>query len=244
MNKLELLCNAIKQLEDLGLPISSDQQKAVFEAENEYIDNEFIPLVKNTAKDKLSYVHNPVEIIIKYTPGSEPIVTKRATALSTFGSSERKKTEADVKRDNARLEFWTRFIEYNKSIQGFYSSFSPSIYNWLGKSLNGIPGGSIGLLILKDGCRAELYIDTGDKVKNEKNFDTLFAEKEEIETKLGSLDWQRLDDKLACRISVSNGLFYHNKHDEMPIFEFFVDMTQRMRNTFGAYASLLKNQIQ
>lgn len=240
MNKLELLYNAIKQLEDLGLPISADQQKAVLEAENEYIDNEFIPLVKKTAKDKLCYVHNPVEIIIKYIPGGEPIVTKRATALSTSGSSERKKTEADVKRHNARLEFWSRFIEYNKSIQGFYSSFTPSIHNWLGKSLNGIPGGSVGLLILKDGCRAELYIDTGDKVKNEKIFDTLFAEKEKIEATTGPLDWQRLDDKLACRVSVSNGLFYQNEYEEMAIFEFFVDMTQKMRDAFGAYGSLFK----
>lgn len=241
MNKLEQLYRAIKQLEELGLPISADQQKAVAEAEREYIDNEFIPLVKKMAKDKLGFVQNSIELTIKYIPGADPVIKKLATSHSASGSSERAITEADVRRHNARLEFWTKFIEYNKSIQGFYSSFTPSIHNWLGKSLNGIPGGSVGLLILKDGCRAELYIDTGDKVKNEKIFDTLFAEKEKIEATTGPLDWQRLDDKLACRVSVSNGLFYQNEHDEMAIFEFFVDMTQRMRDAFSAYGSLFKN---
>ena len=48
------------------------------------------------------------------------------------------------------------------------------------------------------GC--EVYIDTGDKENNEMVFDKLLEQKEGIEEKLGNLEWQRLDNRRACRI--------------------------------------------
>ncbi len=51
--------------------------------------------------------------------------------------------------------------------------------------------------------RVEVYIDCGDKAKNEQLFDCLFQRKKEIETALGlDLEWERLDNRCACRIAV------------------------------------------
>lgn len=51
--------------------------------------------------------------------------------------------------------------------------------------------------------RAEVYIDTGDKLRNEAIFDELHAQKEAIETAYGSaLEWEKLEAKRACRIAV------------------------------------------
>ncbi|MEZ5453483.1 MAG: DUF4268 domain-containing protein [Thiothrix sp.] len=51
--------------------------------------------------------------------------------------------------------------------------------------------------------RVEIYIDCGDKVKNEQIFDCLFEHKQDIETLLGSeLAWEKLDGRRACRIAV------------------------------------------
>lgn len=50
--------------------------------------------------------------------------------------------------------------------------------------------------------RAELYIDVGDATRNKAIFDALVAQKGEIEQKTGPLDWERLDLKRACRISL------------------------------------------
>jgi hypothetical protein len=50
--------------------------------------------------------------------------------------------------------------------------------------------------------RVELYIDTGDRQRNEAAFDALAASREEIEEALGqSLAWERLDAR-AKRIAV------------------------------------------
>ena len=51
--------------------------------------------------------------------------------------------------------------------------------------------------------RVEVYIDCGDKAKNEQLFDCLLERKQEIETAIGcELRWERLDTRRASRIAV------------------------------------------
>ncbi len=52
-------------------------------------------------------------------------------------------------------------------------------------------------------ARTDLYIDVGDSVKNKALFDWQHKQRDEIHSKLGKeLEWERLDDKRASRISV------------------------------------------
>lgn len=51
--------------------------------------------------------------------------------------------------------------------------------------------------------RAEIYIDTGDKLRNEGIFDELHTQKEAIEAAYGSaLEWEKLESKRASRIAI------------------------------------------
>ncbi len=50
---------------------------------------------------------------------------------------------------------------------------------------------------------AEVYIDTGDKTRNEHIFDRLEGQRKAIEEQFGTdLTWERLDTKRACHIAV------------------------------------------
>ena len=56
--------------------------------------------------------------------------------------------------------------------------------------------------ILKNSARIELYIDTGDEDRNNQIFDQLYSKRQEIESDFGDeLEWQRPDDRRACRIA-------------------------------------------
>jgi hypothetical protein len=51
--------------------------------------------------------------------------------------------------------------------------------------------------------RVEVYIDPGEWEQNKQVFDTLFDERGVIEQEFNAtLDWERLDDKRACRIAI------------------------------------------
>ncbi|HEW79607.1 MAG TPA: DUF4268 domain-containing protein [Phycisphaerales bacterium] len=51
--------------------------------------------------------------------------------------------------------------------------------------------------------RTGIYIDSGDLGNNKAFFDKLFEEKKEIEAEFGqTLEWERLDNKRACRVAV------------------------------------------
>lgn len=51
--------------------------------------------------------------------------------------------------------------------------------------------------------RVELYIDCGDKIKNEQLFDCLLQRKQEIQVALEiDLEWEKLENRRACRIAV------------------------------------------
>lgn len=60
---------------------------------------------------------------------------------------------------------------------------------------------------------AELYIDTGDKLKNKNIFDDLYESKQDIESDLGELSWERLENKKGCRIAVYSDIT--NNDEEM-----------------------------
>lgn len=51
--------------------------------------------------------------------------------------------------------------------------------------------------------RVEVYIDCGNKEKNEQVFDCLLATKDEIEREFGSpLSWERLETRKGCRVAI------------------------------------------
>ena len=112
---------------------------------------------------------------------------------------------------------------------------------WIGKSIKGIPGTSVNLVITKDNCRIEAYINSGSQEKNKGIFDALFSQKDTIEQEYGAqFVWQRLDEKVTCRIYEDRSLSYINEGDRPAIFQFFCDATNRMLTSFGHQAKLFK----
>ncbi|WP_448208371.1 DUF4268 domain-containing protein [Azospirillum sp. sgz302134] len=86
-----------------------------------------------------------------------------------------------------------------------------------------------------DRLRAELYIDVGDATRNKAIFDALCARKTELEERIGSLDWERLDQKRACRISLvrSNTSIDDATTQADAMRAWLVQGLLKMKSTFG-----------
>jgi Domain of unknown function (DUF4268) len=99
---------------------------------------------------------------------------------------------------NARLATETNFPLRNLSPQGL---------NWLVLASLDRSGPEVATIVAsfawRKRLRIELYLDGGDRDANKQRFDQLLTRKSEIEQVVGEpLQWERLDNRRACRVAV------------------------------------------
>lgn len=105
-----------------------------------------------------------------------------------------------AERYDIRLRFWQGLIGVARKRNTRHANIKPGSHNWLGSS-SGIRGLGFNYVIGQGQGVAELYIDRGDVHENERIYDELHSQMEEIEKAFGgALAWERLDTKRACRI--------------------------------------------
>jgi hypothetical protein len=114
---------------------------------------------------------------------------------------EKKKEWAD--RHYKRVEFWKGLLERSKQRTRLFATISPGRHSYIGTG-SGKSGVTFNYSLSKGSAAAELYIDhdheTGEG--NKAIFDALAAQKKDIEAEFGGpLEWERLDDRRASRIS-------------------------------------------
>ena len=156
----------------------------------------------------------------------------------TIKMAEKKKVDSQnaenkKRKENDRSIFWRKFIEYNEQVNGKYATSSVTTESWLGKGGLNLGGVSVNLVIGRQACRAEIYINTGTREENKKIFDYLYSYKDQLELKLGELTWERLDDKVVCRISKRKGLSFLSEEDQPIMFDFFVKYTDLFLDNFA-----------
>ena len=156
----------------------------------------------------------------------------------TIKMAEKKKVdnqnaEKKKRKENDRSIFWKKFIEYNEQINGKYATSTVTTDSWLGKGGFNLSGVNINLVIGRQACRTEIYINTGSKEENKKIFDFLYGYKGKLENIIGALDWQRLDDKVVCRISKRENLSFLSEEDQLKIFQSFIKYTDLFLDNFA-----------
>lgn len=117
--------------------------------------------------------------------------------------------EETAERFDIRHKFWSMLLENAKVKTKLHAAISPSEHSWIGTTA-GKRGLFYNYAVRQHDAQAELYIDRGKESDKENKaiFDQLFSAKNEIEGLFGEpLNWERLDNRRACRISkaVSSG---------------------------------------
>jgi hypothetical protein len=149
---------------------------------------------------------------------------------------EEKSTEKTMKnRHIIRLEFWKRLLEeMTKSNCTLFSGISPSKEHWLsaGSGMRGVP---FSFVFSKGYARVEIYIDRGDKEENEYIFDTLYAQKNDIEAQFENpLAWEKLESKRACRIKYEHPFDGYDRDNWEEMIPFMRVSMEKMEASFKA----------
>lgn len=136
-------------------------------------------------------------------------------------------------RRQRRKEFWAEFIQYCKDHDGLYAGNSPVGDNWIGKSLRVSNGVSVNAVIGYDFIRHEVYINSGNRDLNKKVFDYAYARKDDLQQQVSApLIWERLDDKVTCRIKVEQEVRVFEVQDRTPLFAFLAQYADEMYTAF------------
>jgi hypothetical protein len=121
--------------------------------------------------------------------------------------SEEGRKAGEVKKEIAegasiRRRFWTLLLDRARERSRLHGAISPTDESWLGAGA-GKSGLGFNYSVYQHAGQVELYIDRGrgaDEL-NTQIFNEFYARRDEIETTYGgTLDWQPLDGKRACRI--------------------------------------------
>lgn len=115
-------------------------------------------------------------------------------------------------REKAYITFFSKLLDELRKKSDFpVRDASPDGASWI--VIQTIPsvGPSNGLFnfsFTRDKrLRVELYLDLGDQEQTKSVFEKLFAQKDKIETQVGAVEWERLDNRRASRIAL-----YHDGH--------------------------------
>lgn len=159
-------------------------------------------------------------------------------------SREAGQTKKDIaERYSIREQFWTGLLDLSRERTKLHSAISPSRQSWIGTGA-GKTGLAFNYTIAKHKAVVELYIDRGKDSGDESKtiFDTFAAAKDSIEAEFGeSLEWQRLDNKRACRIKKQiDNRGYRDPQKWPEIHESMLDAMIRLEKALRPHISKLQ----
>ena len=153
----------------------------------------------------------------------------------SIGRSKQEMSE----RDRTRYKWWSQLVQHPDAT--LHRHITPGKYSWIGLG-SGVRGIGFNYAATKTGAGAEVYIDRGKGMNSENLhiFDQLHAKKDQIETAFGgSLSWERLEGKRACRIRAAVTGGYHNPEEDWQATH--DGMTAAMNRLVGAIRPHLKS---
>lgn len=190
----------------------------------------------NESTEKYFYLVQVEAIEVKeemaplFTPVSVP-----SSAAKEIGETKREPSERDLRQE----KFWRELLDQSSGNFELFSNISPKQQGWISKGA-GKAGVVFRYRIRNDWGDAGIYIDTNDKDLNEEIFDTLHEQREEIEKELPfELDWQRLEDSRACRITHRiDGVGLKDEDDWLEIQD---KMISQMETTHKVFSNRIQN---
>ncbi len=137
-------------------------------------------------------------------------------------------------REETYRQFWQPLVDALREKHQLTKARQGPKFNFFqfSSGLNGVLyGAAFGH---KKRIRVEIVMDSGDRRRNKERFDRLEAQKEEIESDLGELSWQRMPDKdLSCIVAHRDGSVDSSEEDLEEIRQWMIERLLDFQRVFG-----------
>ena len=152
--------------------------------------------------------------------------------MAEKAQEEQSTQEEQATRHKIRVEFWKELLPKFNSKTNLFANVNPSKDNWIAAGL-GVSGVGLKFVISKNYARTEVYMSRSSTEENKFIFDQLFLQKDEIEKQTGTLEWERLNEKKACRIKHElKSVSLYEKDDWGKMMDFMIDSMLKMESAF------------
>lgn len=142
-------------------------------------------------------------------------------------------SQPEEKSEGQSTAFWDYFVKYQNEHDGLYKGCPVSRSESVSRYSS---GAHVTSLLFDKKVRVEVYWAKWEDARNKEIFDSIASHKQQIESQIGiALDWQRLDDKRACRISITKPYSYKNTADHQPIAELFTSYSTKLWQVIVPY---------
>lgn len=141
-------------------------------------------------------------------------------------------------RFELRKRYWAYALDYIHAAHGdgSFSNVNPSKENWI-SGFFGVSGFSINCVANFDMARVELWFGKSSKEENKEVFDKLLAQKNAIETALGTaLEWHRNDEAKSSKIAISlENVSIENETDWTQMAKFHAEWSKKFYDVIVPY---------
>lgn len=173
--------------------------------------------------------------VVRIDQSRPAFIFKPVVSPNEWQRAARESVERQSPRGEAYRRYFQILIDELRDRHRFTGARAGQPQNWYSFP-SGVQGVSCGTSFAQGGrVRAEIYIDQGDADKNKALFDRLLAQKSAVERDLGEpLEWERLDDRRACRVAVYRpGSIEQPEEKLAEIRTWAIDRLLRLKKVFG-----------
>lgn len=158
---------------------------------------------------------------------------------------EEKSASNEQRRSHGlRLAFWEQALEaFSQSSCRLFDNISPGRDHWLSAG-SGLSGMSFNLIFGKSEIRVEFYMSRAQAEINQRVFEQLLAQKDQIEAAFGdALEWQPLPGRKACRIAYSKPVDGYNKDNWPEMSQWLVGYMTRLEKALTAPLAKVRQDL-
>lgn len=163
--------------------------------------------------------------------------------MAEKAQEEQSTQEEQVSRYRIRNEFWRFLLPKLNSKTTLFANVSPSKEYWIIAG-SGVSGVGFVFYIGKNYARTEVYMSRGNTEENKFIFDKLLLQKDEIEKQTGVLEWERLDNKKACRIKQElRNVSLYEKDDWVKMSDFLISSMLKIETAFKKSLQAINREL-